>query len=164
MKTQGYDRDKALAYAHKWAYGRNPAYLDFSRFGGDCTNFVSQCLYAGCNTMNHKPIYGWYYYNGYNRTASWTGVQYLYNFLTGNDSEGPFAEETPLEDLIPGDIIQLSFDGSTYRHSLFIVGKGKGADPTNIKIATHTYDRDEYPLSSYAFQKCRGLHILGCRR
>lgn len=42
-----YDREKAVAYAHKWAYGRNPAYADFSAMGGDCTNFLSQCLHAG---------------------------------------------------------------------------------------------------------------------
>ncbi len=29
----GYDREKAVAYAHKWAYGRNPAYGDFSEMG-----------------------------------------------------------------------------------------------------------------------------------
>ena len=30
-----YDRRAAVAYAHKWAYGRNPAYYDFSEIGGD---------------------------------------------------------------------------------------------------------------------------------
>ena len=28
-----YNRDKAVAYAHKWAFGRNPAYFDFSNIG-----------------------------------------------------------------------------------------------------------------------------------
>ena len=30
-----YDRDRAVQYAHKWAYARNPAYLDFEELGGD---------------------------------------------------------------------------------------------------------------------------------
>ena len=42
-----YDREAAVAYAHRWAFGRNPAYSNFDGMGGDCTNFASQCLYAG---------------------------------------------------------------------------------------------------------------------
>lgn len=164
MKKQSYIRENAIAYAHRWAFDRNPAYLDFSRLGGDCTNFVSQCLYAGCNTMNGKPVYGWYYYNSYNRTASWTGVQYLYEFLTRNEGVGPYATEVPLADLLPGDIIQLSFDGITFRHSLLVVETGKAHDEGSTKIATHTYDRDNYPLESYAYRKFRCLHIEGCRK
>ena len=41
-----YNRRSAVEYAHTWAYGRNPAYFDYQRLGGDCTNFASQCLYA----------------------------------------------------------------------------------------------------------------------
>ena len=40
-----YNRRAAVAYAHKWAYSRNPAFYDFSEIGGDCTNFASQCRY-----------------------------------------------------------------------------------------------------------------------
>ena len=47
-----YDRAAAVAYAHAWAYRRNPAYFDYSGIGGDCTNFASQCLYAGAPVMN----------------------------------------------------------------------------------------------------------------
>ena len=35
-----------IAYARKWAFSRNPAYYDFDDIGGDCTNFISQCLQA----------------------------------------------------------------------------------------------------------------------
>ena len=47
MRQLPYDRQKAVAYARRWALGRNPAYFDFQDLGGDCTNFASQCLYAG---------------------------------------------------------------------------------------------------------------------
>ena len=56
-----YNRRAAVAYAHKWAYTRNPAFYDFSEIGGDCTNFASQCLYAGTGIMNFTPDFGWYY-------------------------------------------------------------------------------------------------------
>ena len=43
----GYSPSKAIAYAQKWAHSRNPNYHDYSNEGGDCANFVSQCLIAG---------------------------------------------------------------------------------------------------------------------
>ena len=39
-----YNREHALQYAKKWALSRNPLCYNFSGIGGDCTNFVSQCL------------------------------------------------------------------------------------------------------------------------
>lgn len=164
MKIYQYNRESAVAYAHEWAYKRNPSYLDFSNMGGDCTNFISQCLFNGCKTMNGKKITGWYYFNSYNRTASWTGVMYLYNFLTENKGIGPFAKEVPVSEIQFGDIIQLSFDGVAFRHSLLVVEKGKVPSLNNIKIATHTFDRDYYPVQNYLSKKYRCLHIEGYRK
>ena len=53
-----YNREAAVAYAHRWAYFRNPAYFDYSGIGGDCTNFASQCVFAGAGVMNFTPTYG----------------------------------------------------------------------------------------------------------
>ena len=30
-----YDRRAAVAYAHQWAYGRNPDFYDYEEIGGD---------------------------------------------------------------------------------------------------------------------------------
>lgn len=95
LEIVSYDRTAALSYAKKWAFGRNPEFYDFSNIGGDCTNFASQCIYAGAKVMNFTPVFGWYYISADNRTASWTGVEYLYNFLVSNEGAGPFAEEVP---------------------------------------------------------------------
>ena len=92
-----YDRGAAVRYAHRWAYDRNPAYYDFSELGGDCTNFASQCLYAGSGVMDHTPTFGWYYISGNQKSPSWSGVPYFYNFLTRKDSRpGPFGTEAGL--------------------------------------------------------------------
>ena len=107
METLKYDRNAVYDYAKKWAYKRNPAFYDFSKIGGDCTNFASQCIYAGAGVMNYTPTFGWYYISVNNRTPSWTGVEYLYNFLVGNEGAGPYAEEVPLDKLEVGDIVQL---------------------------------------------------------
>ena len=50
-----YDRAAALRYAEQWALRRNPDFFDFEELGGDCTNFASQCLYAGSRVMNFTP-------------------------------------------------------------------------------------------------------------
>lgn len=92
MPTQiPYDRSKAAAYAEKWAFSRNPRYISFDGMGGDCTSFVSQCLYAGTGVMNYTRDTGWYYNSASDRAAAWSGVPYLYRFLTGNRSVGPTA-------------------------------------------------------------------------
>ena len=40
-----YNREAAVSYARRWALGRNPAYMDYELWGGDCTNFISQCFH-----------------------------------------------------------------------------------------------------------------------
>ncbi len=154
-----YDRAAAVQYARKWAYGRNPAYYDFSRIGGDCTNFASQCIFAGAGVMNFTPVTGWFYRSANDRTASWTGVEYLYRFLTENSGAGPYAEEVPLSELEIGDIVQLGRATGDFYHSPVVVGIDRG----EIFVAAHSYDAYGKRLSSYVFERARGIHILGVR-
>ncbi len=92
-----YDREAAIAYAHQWAYSRNPSFYNYDDIGGDCTNFASQCLYAGTGVMNFTPTFGWYYIDANRKAPAWTGVPYFYNFMTRNEiSPGPFGIEAAL--------------------------------------------------------------------
>lgn len=160
-----YDRRAAVDYAHHWAYGRNPRYYDYETLGGDCTNFASQCLYAGTGVMNYTPTFGWYYVNANNKAPAWTGVEQFRNFLLrGKASLGPFAAETTLEELEPGDFVQLRFGGGSFGHTPVVVRVGSPATPENTLVAAHTYDTDFRPLSSYSFREARFLHILGAYR
>ena len=159
-----YNREAAVAYAHLWAFHRNPAYLNFDQLGGDCTNFASQSLFAGSNIMNHTPTFGWYYYSGNNKAPAWTGVTYFRNFLTRKElSPGPFAQETDSGQLLPGDFVQLRFGEGDYGHTPIVVSVGKVPSPDNILLAAHSQDADFRPLSSYPYQQARFLHILGVR-
>ena len=139
---------------------RNPAYLDYELLAGDCTNFASQCLYAGSSVMNYTPIYGWYYNSGNNKSASWTGVEYLYRFLLKNKGPGPFAEESSADALQPGDIVQLGTPDGKFYHSPVVVGNQDG----QIFVAAHSYDAYMRPLDSYQYGKIRFLRILGVRK
>lgn len=165
LQLYPYDREAAVLYAHQWAYGRNPRFYDYEHLGGDCTNFASQCLYAGSGIMNFTPTYGWYYIDANRKAPAWTGVPYLYNFLTRkNQAVGPLGEPCHLEDLLPGDIIQLSFKGTEFQHSPIVVSVGQPATRENVLIAAHSYDADYRPLSTYEYRAIRMIHIAGVVR
>ncbi|MBQ8885421.1 MAG: amidase domain-containing protein [Clostridia bacterium] len=155
-----YNRTAATAYAKRWALSRNPDFYNFDKLGGDCTNFASQCVYAGSGVMNFTPTFGWYYLSLNDRTPSWTGVEYLYNFLTQNDGVGPFAEEVPLEQAELGDLVQLGRATGDFYHTPVITGfSGR-----NVLVSAHTYNVYNRPLSSYNYTRLRVLHILGVRK
>ncbi len=158
MRETNYNRTLVVDYARKWALSRNPAYYDFEEIGGDCTNFASQCIYAGAGVMNYTPILGWYYTSAYNRTPSWSGVEYLYNFLTTNKSVGPYAREVSASETRPGDILQMGTAAGDFYHSPVITA----VSPV-ILVCAHTYDAYDRPLSSYVFDKVHFLHIEGVR-
>lgn len=155
----GYDRRKAREYARRWAYGRNPLFYNFTGIGGDCTNFISQCLLAGCCTMNCKNTFGWYYNSASDRTPSWTGVQYLYDFLTRNEGAGPYARDADINELVTGDLVQLADRGGRFYHTLLITGARRGT----YLVAAHSFDTFDRPLVSYSYARLRPLKLLGCR-
>lgn len=159
MATKTYDRISAVLYAKKWALSRNPKYYNFDPVGGDCTSFVSQCLYAGSKVMNYTPITGWYYRSGFDKSPSWSGVEFLYKFLINNKSNGPRGIEVSQDKIKVGDIAQLSFSGSIYEHSLFITDINNVNDLNKIYIATHTYDAFHKRIGAYSFSKIRFIHI-----
>jgi hypothetical protein len=162
--TKAYRPAAAIAYASQWAHGRNPAYADFSEMGGDCSNFISQALIAGGAVMNETPGTGWYYHSLGSRAPTWSGVPFLWQFLTTNKGRGPFGHPVPLSAVVPGDIIQLKFAGKPdFSHSLLVVAAGKPADPHNIFITAHSYDSDNRPLDSYSYTEARALHVDGVR-
>ncbi len=154
-----YDREAAVAYARRWAYGFNPDFYNFNDIGGDCTNFASQCLYAGGLEMNFTPIFGWYYISVNNRTPSWTGVNELYDFLTTNQGVGPRATLVALEELEIGDLVQFDYQGDgLFDHTPIIVNTGERT-PDTILVAAHSCPALDRPLSSYSYTQIRCLHI-----
>lgn len=153
-----YNRTKIYEYAQKWALSRNPKYYNYEYLGGDCTNFVSQCIYAGCEQMNYNTLNGWYYINANNKSPSWTGVEFLYYFLISNKGAGPKGKETTIDKLEIGDIIQLSFDGFRFTHGVVVIKTGNSVQ--NTLIAAHSYDVFGKKVADYGFEKYRCIHLI----
>jgi len=151
-----YNRILAKQYAKKWAFSRNPKYYAFDKVGGDCTNFISQCIYAGCKIMNYTPIMGWYYINSTQRAPSWSGVEYLYNFLTTNKTLGPYGKEAHAFEMEIGDVIQLG-NSEKFYHSLLVVDKNNN----DIYVAAHDFDAYMKNLKTYIYERIRFIHIEG---
>ena len=158
MNQIPYDRNAAVSYARKWALSRNKAYYDFENIGGDCTNFASQSIYAGAKVMNFTKVTGWYYRSSSDRSASWTGVEYLYRFLLNNHSVGPFGHIVSEKDVQIGDIVQLGKNNGSFYHSPVITS----ISPT-ILVAAHSYDAFDRPLETYIYDVVRFIHIDGVR-
>lgn len=162
---QEYDRGAAVRYAHRWAYGRNPAFYDYEHIGGDCTNFASQCLYAGSGVMNYLPTFGWYYIDANRKAPAWTGVEYLFNFFTRSQpSVGPVGRACEVWELRPGDIVQLSLAGSGWQHSPVVVAAQPPYGPADILVAAHSFDADDRPLNTYEYFAIRPVQITGVIR
>ena len=154
-----YVRENALLYANRFALSQNPIFGNFAGIGGNCTNFVSQCIYAGSCKMNYKPTFGWYYISLNERAPAWTGVDYFYNFITTNTDVGPFGKEVPPDELEVGDVIQLGREGEGFYHTLIIIGFEED-DPL---IAAQTDNALGRALSTYTYDFARYIKILGVR-
>jgi hypothetical protein len=166
LATKAYDRENAVAYARRWAFARNPLFFNFTEIGGDCTNFVSQCVLAGSCVMNFTKDFGWYYLSPDDRAPAFTGVEFFWRFFTGdpefsaaNGGIGPFGREVPREEVEPGDVVQLAREEGAYYHTLLVSAVAEN----DILVAAHSNDAFDRPLSSYRAPLRRFLHIEGVR-
>ena len=162
-----YNRRRAVEYARRWALSRNPLFIDFTGQGGNCTNFVSQCIFAGAPVMNYTPTFGWYYVSPENRAPAWSGVDELYSFLTGapdftsvNGGYGPYATDAATSRNVEiGDIVQLSNTEGRFYHTLII----SGFTDNDVLVCAQSDDALDRPLSSSNYAGVRILHIEGAR-
>jgi len=128
--------------------------VNYKGGGGDCANYVSQCIFAGGERMIKNewyydnngtglsgPVYnpdlnGLYWMKDDKSSASWTSVRYLINFIT-NYNRG-YPSENP-EDAISRDIVYQK----NYGH-VMIVYRNTG---NGILVNGHNNDRYHWPYS-----------------
>lgn len=163
-----YQRQKAKQYADRWWNGNNPAFLAFEV---DCTNYVSQCLYAGGIPMHmtgNRHNGWWYQGNGSERdrwSLSWAVAHSLRWYLASRQPGGIQAEEvTSADQLMVGDVICYDFDGDgTWQHNTIVTAKdGNGMPLVNAHTGS-SYRRYWDYHDSYAWTEriqYKFFHIL----
>lgn len=117
-----YDRLAAVQYAERWWNSYN---ANYRRFDVDCTNYVSQCLYAGGAPMRGAPVreQGWWYQSD-NWSFSWAVAHSLRWYLSGSEEGLQGKEVENAEALIPGDVICYDFEGDgRWDHNTIVVAK-----------------------------------------
>jgi len=72
-----YNATAAAEYALTYWENYNTNFSNYNSIGGDCANFVSQCLLAGGMQMNND----WYWYSYSNKSSSWTGALSIKKYL-----------------------------------------------------------------------------------
>lgn len=105
--------------------------------------------------MNYTKTFGWYYINANNKSPSWTGVEYLYNYITRKTGVGPIGKLSSKENMQVGDFIQLSFSNNIFAHTLLVTKIVED----NIYVSTHTFDNLNKHLDSYQYEDIRYVHI-----
>ena len=105
--------------------------------------------------MNYTRDYGWYYISPDDRSAAWAGVEYLYRFLTTNESVGPVGRDAELSEIELGDVIFLN-NGQRLYHTLVVTGFDTDGE---ILICAHTNDSYMRRLDSYRYYSTFPVHI-----
>lgn len=172
-----YNAEEALNYSYEWAgkyeMKRNPRYLAYDEYGGNCNNYTSQCLfYSGIPMDLSGDIYHqwkWYgddisgYSTAYGRTMSWTGVDFFWQYCNENTGRGIVADcKSNIYSGRPGDIIQYVNEGIGV-HSVIITkviydDKGNVVD---YLINSNTTDKVDCPMSIYGYTDFRLIRIVG---
>ena len=157
-----YNRFSAVRYAEIWWNSYNPA---FKKFEVDCTNFVSQCLFAGGIPMNGYPnrAKGWWMQNK-SWSYSWAVAHSFRWYLSSAHSRIKAVEVSSPEQLMPGDVICYDFEGDgRFNHTTIVVAKDQRGMPlvnahsTNSRMRYWSYeDSTAYtPKVKYKF-----FHLL----
>jgi hypothetical protein len=140
-----YDRAKAVRYAETWWNSYNPA---FPKFKVDCTNFISQCLYAGGAPMTGYPnrAKGWWCKNN-NWSYSWAVAHSFRRYLSGARVGLQAVEVSSPEQLMAGDVICYDFQGNgRFDHTTIVVAKDANGMPlvnahtTNSRMRYWSYE------------------------
>lgn len=136
----GYNYSAMAAYLEKYWKNYNKSYRDFSKNGGDCTNFVSQALKAG--GWQHKSGYyknsNYWWYNSTNQSYSWINVDYLGSFAR---SSGRCKMLDNVWKLRVGDFLQVKGKNSSSKDHSMMVSYFKNGTPYFTYHSNNRYRR-----------------------
>lgn len=162
-----------VAYALEFALKNKNDRLFYTAGDSDCTNFVSQCVWASLG--NYNPLDNDYTVsnikkekcmiknlwlgNQYGGTAAWENVEALWTFILsrpefkakGVNQNQPLSNLN-LDDISEGDIIQVrKRNDYRYSHSAYVTSVKKDKDSNFIYVSQHSYDKLNRNLEDLIF-------------
>ncbi|MCQ1531547.1 amidase domain-containing protein [Lutispora saccharofermentans] len=185
VKSQNskYDREKAAQYADKycgiaWGSGNdfkyNSKYQDYNGIGGDCTNYVSQCI-GDKEEGGGIPFDGTWFatYPKYGKaqgSAAFVNANAFWNYILYSGKgrlikKGTYKELTkPIEDypigivgkIEVGDLLCYEKDGKIDHFSIITAKDSKGYPMIN----SHTSDRYHVPFDFGWSEKFTKFHLI----
>ena len=150
-----YNYAAMVAYAEKYWKNYNTAYRRYNGNGGDCTNFLSQSLYAGGwkKVTNSTEDYGTWNSGTSSDTDTWIGVNEWSWFTQTAKRTTPLANAYQMD---LGDVLQMDFDKDGSKdHSMMTTYRSSSGVPYLTYHDTDTYRRSlssliaSYPNSAY---------------
>ncbi|MBN1594910.1 amidase domain-containing protein [candidate division FCPU426 bacterium] len=139
-----YNASKAVSYANEWYNRRNTDdYANYSSQGGDCANFVSQCLIDGGMDLSQDERI-WSPGVGGTIINCDDLHRHLNEFQHAEINTGTNVNQTP-SNLSPGDVVIYGDNNDPYKHAVIVTsGQGSGA-----RIASHSSDVNNVGLSYF---------------
>lgn len=131
--TWKYDISAAIEYANKYALNRNEDYTWWGGRGGDCSNFVSQCLHAGGFPLTDT----WY-----KDSVAWISQNDLRAYLKKINA-GTLIENPKSSDIQVGNPVWYNWDGKGSRTNHVTICVGTNADGVPV-IDSHTANKYHY--------------------
>ena len=159
--ASAYNGAAAAAYADTYWQNYNPAFPSFAKRGGDCTNFVSQALYAGGIAMRTQPPYSgdaaWYMlpktHHGWSYALSWINAQqqsiFALQHLPGVTQVASYYGAAPGQTVAAnasqGDIVLYDFNNDQIYDHEAIITASDGLNPDGTAnwdlVDAHSNDR-----------------------
>lgn len=166
-----YDREAAVAYAREYLDERNPDWHDYSGQGGNCQNYVSQCLLAGGIPMDLEGTARWKWFGEAQNdsaaetgcTLSWINVDSFYEYARDNTGAGLKAEtDADFDSGQVGDLVMMGTPDD-WNHIVIIteVVKNENGETVDYLICSNTTDVRDFPASAYPSPRRALIRILG---
>lgn len=170
---KSYNRSAAVTYARNNALSTNgiAGFYNYETAHGDCTNFVSACLYKGGIPMDTSGTNKWYYNSYGSRALAWICAEDFHQYLLKNNptttssNAGLYARQSTLSSLREGDIVQNS--KTTAGHSMiiskatFITGAAYKDHLICQRSTTKSGRLKDYPLASKGYTSAGYYKICG---
>lgn len=147
LQTVNYNRTRAVQYALRHWNNPNPDFANMDQLsaGGDCTNFTSQCLWAGGYPMDYRrtgyDTEWWYRRIGseafdrnhddwWSCTWALAHLSFLYMELNGGEVLDVTSSVTRARRLRRGDILYYDWDGDgILTHSAIVTAHTRSGIP-----------------------------------